>query len=531
MLAPPRRIAVLLGSLAIILAAAFFSAWQRGRPIDLPAAKTGQLPCVSYAPFRRPADTPFNEDLHISRASIEADLRLLATVTGCIRTYGIDHGLDAVPAVARDLGLKVVLGAWIGNDPAANARQLQQALALARDYRDVVKLLMVGNEVLLRGDLAPEALAALLATAGRESSVPVSYADVWAFWQRHKATLLPHVDVVSAHILPYWEDKPVGSDTAVTYVHRLAAELRTEFAPLPLFVAETGWPAAGRQRGPAAPGRLEQARFVRGLLAQQDAIPIDFNLIEGFDQPWKRRLEGAMGGAWGLFAADGTQRVPLKGPLPADPYWAWPPGAALLAAIALWLVWQRTGRPVTPTTGTTLVVGGGLIGTFCMQQALLVPVWSRDLWEWLRESSMLLLCVSSGVVAAWQLAELLADCRKNQLIERMLPAVLPVVLLAVTVLQAFLLVIDGRYRPLPWQGIAAPAILLAALATLGASRTVDHPVVHRLIQGLAFTGLGCALLIVLNEGLANDEALRYTGLLALLALPAFCNRANHHTGP
>jgi exo-beta-1,3-glucanase (GH17 family) len=527
MLCHPRHVAVLLGCLALILAAGLFSAWQRGQPADLPAAKTGQLPCISYAPFRRPGDTPFNEDLHISRASIETDLRLLATVTGCIRTYGVDHGLDAVPAVARDLGLKVVLGAWIGNDPAANTRQLQHALALARDYRDVIKLLMVGNEVLLRGDLAPEALAALLATARRESSVPVSYADVWAFWQHHKASLLPHVDVVSAHILPYWEDEPVSSDAAVTYVHRLAAELRTEFAPLPLFVAETGWPAAGRQRGPAAPGWLEQASFVRGLLAQQDATPIDFNLIEGFDQPWKRRLEGAMGGAWGLFAADGTQRVPLQGALAADQTWAWPPGAALLAAIALWLAWQRTGRPVTPATGTALVVGSGLVGIFAIQQALLVPVWSRDLWEWLRECSMLLLCFGTGVVAAWQLAELLAGCRKNRLIERMLPTAL----LAVTVLQAFWLVIDGRYRPLPWQGIAAPAILLAALATLGTSRTVHHPVVHRLIQGLAFTGLSCAMLIVLNEGLANDEALLYAGLLTLLALSAFCNRANHHTGP
>jgi hypothetical protein len=69
----------------------------------------------------------------------------------------------------------------------------------------------------------------------------------------------------------------------------------------------------------------EQARFVRGMLARQAAEPLDFNLIEAFDQPWKRALEGAMGGAWGLFDADGIQRVPLAGPLPPNPRWFWLP--------------------------------------------------------------------------------------------------------------------------------------------------------------------------------------------------------------
>ena len=123
--------------------------------------------------------------LHIAPQAIEADLRLLRAVTGCVRTYGLDHGLDAVPAIARRLGLRVVLGAWIGRDAAANEAQLRRALDLAHEYRDVVQLLVVGNEVLLRRELAPEALAVLLARARRESPVPVAYADVWEFWLRH----------------------------------------------------------------------------------------------------------------------------------------------------------------------------------------------------------------------------------------------------------------------------------------------------------------------------------------------------------
>ena len=69
---------------------------------------------MSYAPFRRPNHSPFDPTLHLEPAEIEADLRLLREMTSCVRTYGVDHGLDAVPAIARALGMRVLLGAWIG---------------------------------------------------------------------------------------------------------------------------------------------------------------------------------------------------------------------------------------------------------------------------------------------------------------------------------------------------------------------------------------------------------------------------------
>ena len=309
-----RRAGVLL---MLTLALTVLLAWavDRSRPVPLPEVGAARLPCVSYAPFHRPGQSPFDPALQVAPAVIEADLRLLATVTGCVRTYGLDHGLDAVPGIARRLGLRVVLGAWIGRDPVANTAQLERALDLARTHADVIDMLVIGNEVLLRRELTPEALAALLARAKDESEVPVAYADVWEFWLRHGPALREHVDVVAAHILPYWEDSPVAVADAVGHVAAIAATLGATFDPLPVYIAETGWPAAGRQRGPAVPGYLEQARFVRELMARHAAQPLSFNLIEGFDQPWKRSLEGAMGGAWGLFDAQGRARVALNGPV------------------------------------------------------------------------------------------------------------------------------------------------------------------------------------------------------------------------
>jgi exo-beta-1,3-glucanase (GH17 family) len=531
-----RRGAVLL-LLAIALALILAQAVSQGRPAALPEAagapRTQMLPCVSYAPFRRAGETPFDAGLHIAPQAIEADLRLLRAVTGCVRTYGLDHGLDAVPAVARRLGLRVVLGAWIGRDAAANEAQLRRALDLAHEYRDVVQLLVVGNEVLLRRELAPEALAALLARARRESPVPVTYADVWEFWLRHGPALREHVDIVAAHILPYWEDEPVGVDQAVDHVYTVAAQLRQNFGSTPVFIAETGWPAAGRQRGPAVPGRDEQARFVRGMLARQAAEPLDFNLIEAFDQPWKRALEGAMGGTWGLFDADGIQRVPLAGPLPADPRGFWLPLVAVIGAAAGLMAgaWRRRNAadaaPVRTDllAQTTLAAAGALVAACALLQMQALPLWSRTPWEWTAGGAALLLSVICGAVAAGRLGQVLQDgvdgVRKGviaafalrETAALRLLAVAQVGLLFLAAVDALGLVFDARYRPLPWPVIAAPALLLAALAWLG-----DRlPAAAREEKLLAVVCAVCAVPVAILEGPANTQALLYAAMLLMLA--------------
>jgi exo-beta-1,3-glucanase (GH17 family) len=514
-----RRVAWLL--LAAALALLLYWHVQRGRTVALPAAQATSLPCVSYAPFRRPGATPFIAALRVAPQDIESDLRLLAQVTGCVRLYGVDHGLDAVPAIARRLGLRVVLGAWIGRDPQANEAQLGRALELARAYRDVVPLLIVGNEVLLRGELAPEALAALLARARRASPVPVGYADVWAFWLRHAAVLGPHVDVVAAHVLPYWEDEPVAVERAVDHVHAQAARLRQAFGATPVWIAETGWPAAGRQRGAAVPGRPEQARFVRELLARQADAPLPFNLIEAFDQPWKRALEGAMGGAWGLFTAAGVPRVPLTGPLPPEPLWWGLPASAALGAVLM----LAAGLRRRPSAAPALALGGAWVAACAWLQAEALPVWSRDGWEWAAGIGALLVSSLCGLAATARLAQwrgaASGAARRGLFSARGMrapgwPGVLALaqgLLLCLAAVDALGLVFDGRYRPLPWPQLAAPAVLLLALAWCG-DRLPATARAERLLAGIC---AACALLLPVLEGWANGAAWLYAGLLLALA--------------
>jgi exo-beta-1,3-glucanase (GH17 family) len=547
--APWRQVTAVAG---LALGVLVLLAWAvlQGRPVPLPDAGDLRVPCLSYAPFRRPGHAPSDPALHIEASQIEADLRQLREMTGCVRTYGVDHGLDAVPAIARKLGMRVVLGAWIDGDAARNAAQLQRALALARDYADVIDLLVIGNEVLLRGEQTPAALASLLARAKHASSVPIAYADVWAFWLRHADALRDHVDVVAAHVLPYWEDNPVALNEAIAHVSAINARLQAVFAPLPVFIGETGWPAAGRQRGAAIPGRLQQTRFVRELLAADAGAPLgsetrtwpSFNLIEGFDQPWKRRQEGAMGGYWGVFDADGRQRVSLHGPVVADPHW-WRIPLAMVVGSGASLLWTlrrgirrpdasgtRRRRRVMAAAATGLA--GSAIGALTLLQWQMLVDWSHRPLDWLLGGSV---AVAAGLCA------LLATARLGRILDGDSPpaarpgvvaalrtastpamrglALAQAALLGSVVLIALGLLFDGRYRPLVWPLLAAPASLLLALTVLG--DRVDHGA--WLERTLATVAAVAAVWLVAQEGPANTQALGqaliWLGLAAAVCWP------------
>ena len=109
--------------------------WGLGRPEPMPnlQGEASGRPCLSYAPFRGD-ESPLVGDIQIDPARIAADLGQLATRTGCIRTYGVNHGTHLVPELAKQAGLKVMLGIWLAPEPDRNRRQIDTAIDLARRY-------------------------------------------------------------------------------------------------------------------------------------------------------------------------------------------------------------------------------------------------------------------------------------------------------------------------------------------------------------------------------------------------------------
>src|SRR5882762_5960993 len=193
--------------------------WWLATPINLaraPIDPNAKLLCVSYAPFRD-TQTPLVLTTHIAPEQIAQDLAQLAKITDCVRTYSIENGLDQVPALAAKVGLKVIQGIWLSSNRLKNLSQISIAVSLTKEYPGTITTLVVGNEVLLRGEMTTADLAAYIRAVKAQVTIPVTYADVWEFWLRNRE-VYEAVDFVTIHILPYWEDMPVRAKFAASHV-------------------------------------------------------------------------------------------------------------------------------------------------------------------------------------------------------------------------------------------------------------------------------------------------------------------------
>ena len=113
----------------------------------------GPLASLSYSPYTRSQHPDYGD--RPTAAQIRADLKLLSPYTRTVRTYSSTGGVELVPGIAAEFGLKVTVGIWIDKNEARNEREIQSAIALARRYNNV-NAIVVGNETTLRGEKTVE---------------------------------------------------------------------------------------------------------------------------------------------------------------------------------------------------------------------------------------------------------------------------------------------------------------------------------------------------------------------------------------
>jgi exo-beta-1,3-glucanase (GH17 family) len=342
--------------MVLLLAGLVVLAWwwpNRPRAGDV-AMPDARFNSVSFAPFRA-GQSPLDHRFP-SAAEVEEDMAVIAPRTRAIRTYAAIEGDYDVAALAAKHGLKVWQGIWLGTDRAKNAAEIARGIALAKRYPETIERVVVGNEVLLRRDLPVGELIAAIDQVRAAVRQPVTYADVWEFW-RQFPEVAPHVDVVTIHLLPYWEDQPTGIDGAVQHVDAVYRAMAKLFPGKPIAIGETGWPSRGRPRQDAVPGRVEQAVFLRRFIALARQEGFDYNLIEAFDQGWKYKSEGTVGANWGLWTADRQPKFPLSGPVVENPDWARYAAGGVAAGLALLALalsplssWPGLTRPSAGTT-------------------------------------------------------------------------------------------------------------------------------------------------------------------------------------
>ena len=225
-----------------------------------------------------------------------------------------------------------------------NEREIARGIRIANTHRATIRAIVVGNEVLLRHEQTADELSVLIRRVAIATGLPVTYADVWGHWV-DQDSLAQSVSFVTVHILPYWDDHPVGIEGVIPFVAALYSELQREFPGKKLFIGETGWPSAGRPRGASEPGRVNQARYLREFTVLAERRGFDFNVIEAFDQPWKISHEGTVGGHWGLYDGERRAKFSWTGPVAESPYGRTIASSALLAGVLGALIGALVGKP------------------------------------------------------------------------------------------------------------------------------------------------------------------------------------------
>jgi glucan 1,3-beta-glucosidase len=465
-------------------------------------------------------------------AQIAEDLAQLAKVTTCIRTYSTANGLDRVPELARAAGLKVLQGVWLANATTAgkaNRQQIETVAELARNFPDVITGVVVGNEVLLRGEMTAQDLAAnIRAVKARVGGMPVTYADVWEFWRENRE-LADAVDFITIHILPYWEDFPVRAGLAASHVDQKWQQMTREFPGREILLGESGWPSAGRMRAGALPSRINQATVVGDIIALAQRDNFRLNLIEAYDQPWKRNLEGTVGGYWGIFDAHIREPKFTPGAVITDyPFWRWQMAAGVAYAALIFTVGfarlrRRPWSPrwfVWPAIALWAASGGILLGIAAEK----LVVESLHAGDFARSGLLLLAGFVAPLVAADALltrrglpalAELIGP--REMRLRWVGTAILGVCLLLTAVLaaeSALGFVFEPRYRDFPFASLTMAVVPFLGLAIFKRPRAGMRPFAE-----LAFAGLfaAAAVYVVANEGIKNWQALWTCACFAALA--------------
>lgn len=433
----------------ILLCLISFWLWKQNQPVAVPDARLNneKIQCVSYSPYYKNGLTPLKIDTFIEPEQIDQDLALLSQKFDCVRIYSVSQGLDYVPQSAEKLGLKVYLGAWIGWVRTDNDQEVKLAIKLANQYPKTIKALIIGNEVLLRGEQSEASLKQYIQTAKAQTDIPVTYADVWEFWRKHPA-LEESVDFVTVHILPYWEDDPQSIEHALDHTENVMQLLNQTFKKQ-ILIGETGWPSVGRPRQSSAPSLVNQATYIRGFLQLAQENNWQYNLIEAMDQPWKRNLEGTVGGYWGLYTTDLQLKFPFSGALQARQdslkTVVYATLGAVLFSLLAYLVKSR--NPSALVASASLGAVSGLSGLLQIEYLLSA---SRNLQDWLALGGLALL---SHVIAICLILAISKPSKALTLLK-----IGTIIFSFSALIASLLLIIDGRYRD-----YAISLYLLAAL--------------------------------------------------------------------
>lgn len=330
---------------------------------------------LSYGGYRN-----VDHDIEPTLDEIKEDMKLLfAMGIRILRTYKVHfpHASNVLKAISElkkedeNFEMYVMLGAWIDCKDArtenpdhnaeseANGPEIEEAVRLANEYPDIVKVIAVGNEAMVkwaaRYYVQPEVIlkwVTHLQGLKMKGKIPkdlwITSSDDFSSWggggaEYHTKTLeeLYHaVDYVSMHTYPYhnthynpefWVDP---DDDELSDIEKIdAAMIRAkEFAvsqydsvsnymksigvKKPIHIGETGWATVSDgfygPEGSKATDQYKEAMYYKHMREWTNKAGISCFYFEGFDEPWKDpNNENGSENHFGLFSVEGQAKYAL----------------------------------------------------------------------------------------------------------------------------------------------------------------------------------------------------------------------------
>ena len=233
----------------------------------------------------------------ITEAQVRRRMEILKPYTKWVRSFSCTDGNELIPKVAKEYGIKTLVGAWLGNDPEVNEREINGLIKLAKEgYVDIAA---VGNEVMYRNDLTEEELLEFIYKVKKELPlIPVGYVDAYYEFS-HRPLITEACDVILCNCYPYWEGCPF--ENSLDYMKQMYNQAKQAAKGKQVIITETGWPSYGESLKTAVPSRKHARDYFINtqLWSAIDDIPVFY--FASFDESWKTGPEGTVGAYWGIW--------------------------------------------------------------------------------------------------------------------------------------------------------------------------------------------------------------------------------------
>ena len=248
--------------------------------------------CFSlYEDGQKPGDV-------ITEEQVRRRMEIIKPYTKWVRSFSCTDGNEFIPKIAKEYGIKTLVGAWLGDDPEINEREVEGLIKLANEgYVDIAA---VGNEVMYRKDLTEDELLDFMRQVKEAipANIPMGYVDAY-----YEFSVRPRIteacDVILANCYPYWESCPM--EYSLVHMKQMFGQALDAARGKKVIITETGWPSEGTNLNNAYPSSENAMQYFINAQVWSAKDDIEIFYFSSFDESWKVGPEGDVGAYWGLW--------------------------------------------------------------------------------------------------------------------------------------------------------------------------------------------------------------------------------------